>query len=119
MSEPNRAFLRGVSLRELRNFVEQAVVLAPGDVVGEDDVELGTGAPGTASPRALDALPFGDAKRLAVEGFERDYLLRALRTHDGNISRTAESIGMVRQSLQQKVRELGLAVEEFRRNARD
>ena len=42
-----------------------------------------------------------------VESFERTFLLRALREHDGNISRTAEAIGMVRQSLQQKIRELG------------
>ena len=37
------------------------------------------------------------------------FLLAALREHDGNVSRTAAAIGMVRQSLQQKMRELGLA----------
>ena len=54
---------------------------------------------------------FSDAKKHAVEAFERSYLLRALRENDGNISRTAQSIGMVRQSLQQKIRELGLRSE--------
>ena len=44
---------------------------------------------------------------------------RALRDNKGNVSRTAQSIGMVRQSLQQKIRELGLKAEEFRRRARD
>ena len=58
---------------------------------------------------------FADAKKMAVESFERDYLLAALRRHDGNISRTAESIGMVRQSLQQKIRELGLRAEDWTR----
>ena len=56
---------------------------------------------------------FADAKRIAVQQFERSFLLRALRAHDGNISRTAESVGMVRQSLQQKIRELGLRSESW------
>ena len=65
---------------------------------------------------------YGDAGALsvgksAVEGFEREYLLTALRRHGGNISRTAESIGMVRQSLQQKIRELGLRDEDWSTDA--
>ena len=102
------------NVRELRNFVEQAAVLAAGDTIEESDIQLGRSV-------ALDdtepdpALPFSEAKREAVEGFERRYLLRALRAHDGNISRTAESIGMVRQSLQQKIRELGLRDEDWSR----
>ena len=43
------------------------------------------------------------------------FLLDALRANDGNISRTAEAIGMVRQSLQQKIRELGLRDEDWSR----
>ena len=62
---------------------------------------------------AADASTFAEAKRRAVEGFEREFLLRALRAHGGNISRAAESIGMVRQSLQQKIRELDLRSEDW------
>ena len=47
---------------------------------------------------------------------ERAYLLKALRQNDGNISRTAEAIGMVRQSLQQKIRELDLRSEDWTRD---
>jgi two-component system nitrogen regulation response regulator NtrX len=50
-----------------------------------------------------------------VEDFERSFLLRALRDNDGNISRTAEAIGMVRQSLQQKIRELELRDEDWKK----
>jgi DNA-binding NtrC family response regulator len=46
-----------------------------------------------------------------VERFERAFLLDALRACDGNISRAAEQVGMVRQSLQQKIRELGCATK--------
>ena len=57
------------------------------------------------------------AKHQAITSFERDYLLRALRQNGGNISRTAEAIGMVRQSLQQKIRELGLRDEDWSEDA--
>jgi DNA-binding NtrC family response regulator len=103
------------NVRELRNVVEQAAVLAAGDAIEEADLALpGRGsAPGPAAAVADDALAFSDARRRAVEDFERSYLLRALRAHGGNISRTAEAIGMVRQSLQQKIRELGLRDEDW------
>jgi DNA-binding NtrC family response regulator len=102
------------NVRELRNVIEQAAVLAAGSVIGEEDLRLGdvvAGSPGAAG-RDGDS-GFADAKRRATEEFERSYLLRALRAHGGNVSRTAESIGMVRQSLQQKIRELGLRAEDW------
>ena len=51
--------------------------------------------------------------------FERSYLLAALRANAGNVSRTAAAIGMVRQSLQQKIRELGLRTELDKESLRD
>jgi DNA-binding NtrC family response regulator len=100
--------------RELRNVIEQSVVLAPGEEIEAADLRLG-GA-GAAAPAAAGELPFSEAKRAAVEGFEREFLLRALRANGGNVSRTAEAIGMVRQSLQQKIRELGLRDEDWSRS---
>jgi DNA-binding NtrC family response regulator len=99
--------------RELRNTIEQSVVLATGDEIGAADLMIG-GAP-AATRGALAERPFAEAKRAAVEGFEREFLLRALRANGGNVSRTAEAIGMVRQSLQQKIRELGLRDEDWSR----
>jgi two-component system, NtrC family, response regulator AtoC len=107
------------NVRELRNVIEQAAVLASGPVIGEDDLRL-DGAPANAAPATPAAgsagLAFAEAKRRAVERFERAFLLDALRACDGNISRAAEQVGMVRQSLQQKIRELGLRDEDWRRN---
>jgi two-component system, NtrC family, nitrogen regulation response regulator NtrX len=101
------------NVRELRNAVERAAVLASGEILGEDDLVLAGAAPGAAATDPDTS--FGEAKRRAVASFERAFLLRALRAHGGNVSRTAEAIGMVRQSLQQKIRELGLRDEEWRR----
>ena len=102
------------NVRQLRNVIEQAAVLASGESIEEDDLHLD--GPVAAQPAAADdlaELPFASAKRQAVERFEREFLLRALRSTGGNISRAAESIGMVRQSLQQKIRELGLRSEDW------
>jgi DNA-binding NtrC family response regulator len=101
------------NVRELRNVIERAGVLCSGERIEEVDLQLDR-APAGDAPRASDAdASFRDAKRKAVEDFERDYLLGALRENGGNISRTAAAIGMVRQSLQQKIRELGLRSEDW------
>ena len=46
--------------------------------------------------------------------FEREFLLGALRRNGGNIKKAAEEVGMYRQSFQQKMRELGLSVEDVK-----
>jgi len=95
------------NVRELKSAVERAAVLATGDEIEPGDLDLG-GSSSSAGGTVGTDIPFSEAKKRAVTSFERAYLSRALRENDGNISRTAAAIGMVRQSLQQKIRELGL-----------
>jgi DNA-binding NtrC family response regulator len=101
------------NVRELQNAIEQAAVLASGPAIEAADLRLGGAAAAGPAGAGPAQLPFADAKRRAVEDFERAFLLRALRASGGNISRAAQSIGMVRQSLQQKIRELGLRDEDW------
>ena len=102
------------NVRELENTIETSAVLSAGPEIDESDLNLpDAGAAGAASGSDVSGLPFSEAKRRVVDGFERSYLLAALRQNGGNISRTAEAIGMVRQSLQQKIRELGLRSEDW------
>ncbi len=101
------------NVRELRNLLEQASVLAPGEAIEEADLNLEASASGPALPGTDSGLPFSEAKKRTVEAFERAFLLGALRDNEGNVSRTAQSIGMVRQSLQQKIRELDLRSEDW------
>jgi DNA-binding NtrC family response regulator len=105
------------NVRELQNVIEQAAVLASGPEIAEDDLHLPDAEGGPAAAAESRALGFSEAKKSVVEEFERRYLLDALRRNDGNVSRTAEAIGMVRQSLQQKIRDLGLRDEDW--NPRD
>ena len=89
--------------------------MAPGEEIRAEDLAFPAARAGAEPSAEAEGLPFADAKRTAVEQFERSFLLRALRENEGNISRTAEAIGMVRQSLQQKIRELGLRDEDWSR----
>jgi len=105
------------NVRELRNVLEQAAVLAAGEQIEESDLNLGQARTSDVSFALPGDVAFGDAKKKTIETFEREFLLRALRENDGNVSRTAQAIGMVRQSLQQKIRELGLRSEDWSRGS--
>jgi DNA-binding NtrC family response regulator len=75
-------------------------------------------APGTAfpdwparpAPRASST--FSEAHR----AFEVQFLTQALREHGGNITRTAEAIGMTRRNLQVKIQKLGIDVSALRQS---
>jgi two-component system, NtrC family, response regulator len=98
------------NVRELRSAVEQALLLAPGPEIDVADVVHGAAEPATRDAPAPRS--FRDAKAAVVETFEREFLVTALRRHGGNISKAAEEIGMYRQNLQQKMKELGISAEE-------
>jgi DNA-binding NtrC family response regulator len=103
------------NVRELRSAVEQALLLASGAEITERDL-LGdksvAGAPARPDACADATLSFRDAKDRFVADFERGFLLQALRRAGGNITKAAEEIGMYRQNFQQKMRELGISVED-------
>jgi DNA-binding NtrC family response regulator len=100
------------NIRELKNAIERAMVLCRGEEVGIGDLpqEVVKGSP--VLPRVgeegtdlgLNESDFRDAKRK----FEVAYLRRQLGAHRWNISRTAATIGLHRQSLQERLRDLGI-----------
>ncbi len=100
------------NVRELRSAVEQALLLAPGSEIDVGDLFRESAAP-PPSAAGAGSVSFRDAKAAVIESFERDFLLGALRRHGGNISKAAEEIGMYRQNLQQKIRELGISADEI------
>ena len=93
------------NVRELRNVIERAAVMASAGDITETDLDLEGEAAAVPAAGPTPGVTFTEAKKAAITEFEKGYLLEALRQHDGNVSRAAEAIGMVRQSLQQKIRE--------------
>lgn len=104
------------NVRELKNVLEAAAVLAAGEGIRACDLRIGphpaegrpaAPLPATRHPEQLP-LTFKEAKQQVVEAFEREFITRALQRHQGNITKTAAELGLHRQQLQQKIRELGL-----------
>jgi DNA-binding NtrC family response regulator len=83
----------------------------------ELDVALDAAAAAGAALAAAEtegATPFAEAKRRAMVRFETALITRELVRSRGNVSQTARALGLHRQSLQHKLRELGIDAEQFR-----
>ena len=96
------------NVRELEHAVQRAAVLARDAVIGAGDLDLAPSQRAAGAMLPTEGETFTETKKRVVAELEREYLTRALDAHDGNISRTAEAIGVARQTLQQKLRDLGL-----------
>jgi len=97
------------NVRELRNLVERLMIMVPGDRVSSSDLTfLGQGsvaAPAPVVPASLTIIPLHHAR----DEFEKQYILRALAAQQGNMSRTAEILGVERSNLYRKMRAFGIA----------
>jgi two-component system nitrogen regulation response regulator NtrX len=98
------------NVRELRNTVERLLILASGDSVRADDVDLlatGRSAGGGLGGELLSTENFSDFK----DGAERAYILQKLRENDWNVAETARRIDMPRSNLYKKIEKYGLVRE--------
>jgi two-component system, NtrC family, nitrogen regulation response regulator NtrX len=100
------------NVRELRNVVERLMIMAPGDAISA--LDLGCLDPAVlASPEVQRATAARSTLHEARDNFERDLILRTLAEQQGNMSRTAELLGVERSNLYRKMRAFGIAA--FRR----
>ncbi|MBW1721295.1 MAG: sigma-54-dependent Fis family transcriptional regulator [Deltaproteobacteria bacterium] len=95
------------NVRELRNLVERLVIMTPDRVIQAKDIpppfnRQSEGEDGFE--RGLDAATFKEAKMR----FEKAFLEKKLREFNGNISQTAEAIGVERSNLHRKIKAYGL-----------
>jgi DNA-binding NtrC family response regulator len=100
------------NVRELKNALERSLVLCRGEQIGVGDLpeEVASGQATTnrGSENGTD-VGLGERDfREAKHKFEVAYLTKQLVSHRWNVSRTAATIGLHRQSLQEKLRELGI-----------
>ena len=97
------------NIRELRNAVERALILASGKVVTGGDIErLLPGGEGAIPVASAGGGPtFEDFKLEA----EKNFLAQQLRLHDWNVSETARALKMPRSNLYKKIERYGLTRE--------
>lgn len=91
------------NVRELKNLVERLVILTPSDVITAKDIP-----PLTLKTEREKFFPerksASDTLKDARMDFERNYILKKLEENEGNISKTAEAIGMERSNLHKKLK---------------
>jgi two-component system nitrogen regulation response regulator NtrX len=94
------------NVRELRNLVERLMIMVAGDRVSSRDLtfleQVAQEAVAVARPAILAPLHH------ARDEFEKQYILRALASQQGNMSRTAEALGVERSNLYRKMRAFGI-----------
>ena len=96
------------NVRELRNVIERLMIMVPDETITAQDLAfLGHDGVATVQPAESPdfSLPLADAR----ERFERDYILQALAANQGNISKTADALGVERSNLYKKMRAFGIA----------
>lgn len=101
------------NIRELKNLVERLMIMCPGDTISEKDVTLFLGnkngnAPMVTTENQYKQFNYKEAKK----HFERDYITSKLLENNGNISQTAEQIGIERSHLHKKVKSLNIELSK-------
>jgi two-component system nitrogen regulation response regulator NtrX len=96
------------NVRELRNVIERLMIMVPGDAIAASHLSF-------LDPDALrrpeevgvaaDRLTLHEAR----DRFEREWILRTLAEQQGNMSRTAEILGVERSNLYRKMKSFGIA----------
>ena len=97
------------NVRELESVVQRAAILTKSCVIEADDLELPEGGAHLAP-----VVAFEQAKRQAIDGFERSYLVQLLSELNGNISRAAERAGKDRRTFQRLLHKCNLTAADYR-----
>jgi len=105
------------NVRELENIIERAVVLAQGELIERDDLELRGADDDIISEIGvpLNTEELKENKRIAreraVEPVEKAFVYAALERNNWNITKAAEETGMLRPNFQAMLKKLGVSVK--------
>ncbi len=98
------------NIREIKNLVERLVIMTPSNIVTPGDIPLYIKGAAPVQPKNL----FGRTLlKEARKEFEREFISRKLKEFGGNISKTAEAIGIERSHLYRKIRSYGIEQENL------
>jgi two-component system nitrogen regulation response regulator NtrX len=95
------------NVRELKNVIERLIIMVPGDVITARDLAF-LDTQSDVAPGAAEGADDGLTLHEARDRFEREFILRALAFHHGNISRAADALGVERSNLYRKMRAFGI-----------
>ncbi len=98
------------NVRELKNLIERLVIMSPGEMIGVNDLP-------DYIRKGKETLQFNgviqtSSLKAARQRFEREFILAKLEKNNGNISKTADSIGIERSSLYRKIKSYNIEIAE-------
>ena len=99
------------NVRELRNLVERITILSANESKKNIDKLMDDILASSSSVQSNNSLlekSFSSPLKEARESFEKEYLMKQLKKNHGNISKTADFIGMERSALHRKLKSLGI-----------
>ena len=102
------------NVRELKNLIERLMIMTPGSIIREEDIPAPfsrssqTVRAGVESGFGVFAYPGLDSLKEAKGEFERAFIEEKLNEYNGNISQTAEAIGIERSNLHKKIKQYNL-----------
>jgi DNA-binding NtrC family response regulator len=99
------------NVRELQQSVSAAAVLSDSDRITATDLglqESGTQQESRSTFGSYASLPLTEGRNRLIEDFERFAITSALEAESGNVSAAARRLGIHRQNLQQKMKQLGI-----------
>lgn len=107
------------NIRELRNAVEHGIAMARTDRILAGDLPLAVRTDSRPSTQASTATAPPDSRKFesrtaAIDEAEREYLIRLLKEHAGNVARSAIHAGLSRQGLHKLLRKHAIDAAEFR-----
>ena len=99
------------NVRELRNLVERVTILSANE--SKDNIDklisdILNATTTASSDKTILEKSFSSPLKEARENFEKEYLITQLKKNHGNISKTADFIGMERSALHRKLKSLGI-----------
>ena len=97
------------NIRQLRNTIERVLILGPENGSIQVSELPGSSEEGSGEQLSLGASFAGYSLREAREMFEREYLISQIDRFGGNISKTAQFVGMERSALHRKLKSLNVA----------
>lgn len=90
------------NVRELKNIMERLVIMTQGDTIRADDIPPLSKE--EQPEEAMDTIFMHNSYRKAKMEFEKKFIMKKLQENEGNISKTADSIGLERSNLHRKIK---------------
>jgi two-component system nitrogen regulation response regulator NtrX len=99
------------NVRELKNIIERLIIMTPSNEITAKHIPSLNIKEESEAAALSDPSVTGDSLKDAKMDFERQFILKKLEENEGNISRTAEAIGLERSNLHKKLKSLKVAAK--------